>query len=156
MAKEKETETKEATSLRKISVKTVVGRVPAVPEKGTLALMIVYGQAQGSIVGENDYGEHVALVGTFEAVNLSTGEVFSAPKCFIPAGYDKMIAQRLGDGKTTAVDFAFEISVKAPSGESNQRYEYIVKPVRGTDAVDPLAATRKLVGGHPRLAAPSK
>jgi hypothetical protein len=154
MEKNQMSETNEVTGLRKISVKTVVGRVPSPPEKGTKALMIVYGQAQGSVTDQNDYGEYTALVGTFEAVNLSTGEVFAAPRCFLVGGFDKMIAQRLDKG-AEAVDFAFEVGIKAPGDDSNQKYEYVIKAIRDPKSKDPLEDLRATVKGLPQLAAPS-
>jgi hypothetical protein len=74
-------EAQETTPLRKINAKTVWGKIKNddIPEKGSKPLFRVIGQAMGTREGDGDYGEWVALVGNFEAVNLATGEVFAAP-----------------------------------------------------------------------------
>lgn len=134
--------TRETTAIRKISTKNVVGRIPDPPAKGVKPLWQVIGQATGVREGNSQYGEYQGLVGMFEAVNVETGEVFEAPQCFLPEPYNGAIATRLLNG-ASAVDFAFEIGIKAPSAGSQQRYEYSCKALREAGETDPLENLRR-------------
>lgn len=152
-------ENTDSTPSRKISAKTVWGKVKRadIPEKGVKPLYTVIGQAMGVRKGEGDFGPWVALVGTFEAVNLETAEVFSGPECFLPEPFNAMIANKLqGEGKSHAIDFAFEVGIKAAPEDDPTRvpYEYTCKPIQDPTAGDPLKALR---GRLPKLlSAPAK
>jgi hypothetical protein len=99
----------------------------------------------------------VALVGTFEAVHAETGEVFAGPECFLPEPFNSMIANKLqGEGAVHAIDFAFEVGLKASASEDTTRvpFEYTCKPIQDPSQADPLKALR---GRLPKmLASPAK
>lgn len=135
--------TRETTAIRKISSKTVVGKIPNPPEKGVRPLWQVIGQATGVKAGTTQFGEFQALVGVFEAVNVETGEVFEAPQCFLPEPQNGAIATKLLNGNATAVEFALEIGIKAPGAGSQQRYEYTCKTLREAGESDPLDGLRR-------------
>lgn len=150
--------TPEMESRRRITAKTVMGKIKKdwIPEgKGTTPLFQVIGQAYGTRKGEGDYGPWVALVGQFEAVNLKTGEFFSGPECFLPEPYNGMIVDRLtGEGRANAVDFAYEIGLKAPGEDSTVQYEYTCKPIHDPKAGDPLKELRARLPKFAALPAP--
>jgi len=141
----------ENTPLRKISAKTVWGKIKAehIPEKGSKPLYRVIGQAMGTREGDGDYGDWVALVGNFEAVNLETGEVFDAPQCFLPEPFHSAIVKKVSAEGTIAVDFAFEVGVKAPGPDATVRYEYTCKALADPSKADPLAALRSRLPALP-------
>ncbi len=157
--------------LRKISAKTVMGKVqrPTKPTK----LFTVIGVAHRTRRGDGDNGPWVSLIGRFEATNILTGEVFTAPQCFLPKPMDEVLAFNLeemeplldGDGKvqldaddnertkrvTDSVQFAFEVSVKP--NETAIGYEYVTSPIVEPGGADPLADLRSKL---PKLPAPKK
>jgi hypothetical protein len=147
------------TPLRKISAKNVYGRIPPPPEKGHKPLFQVIGQATGIRETEKDFGDgpraSIGLVGTFEAVNLETMEIFQAPECFLPEPFASAIGNQFkGEGeRPVAVDFALEIGIKAPSEGQNVRYVYTSKPISDPTQGDPLKELRKRL---PALAPPSE
>lgn len=147
----------ELENRRKISAKTVMGKIKKdwIPEKGTKPLFQVIGQVYGTRKGEGDYGPWVALVGTFEAVNLITGEAFTGPECFLPEPYNGMIADKLtGEGRVNAVDFAYEIGLTPPGPDSTVQYEYSCKPIHDPTAGDPLKALRSRIPRFAQLTGP--
>jgi hypothetical protein len=142
-----ENEMAESTPSRKISAKTVWGKVKRsdIPEQGVKVLFTIIGQAMGVRKGEGEYGPWVALVGTFEAVNAVTGEVFAGPEAFLPEPFNSMIANKLqGEGAVHAIDFAFEVGIKSAPNEDTTRvpFEYTCKPLQDPSKADPLAALR--------------
>lgn len=142
--------------IRKISAKTVCGKTEK-PEKAT-ALFIVGGIANKVKTGDSLYGTWTALIGQFEATNISTGEVFVAPQCFLPEPMNGMIAASLEqvdeDGKrlNASVQFAVEVGVKKSDNQIG--YEYTAKEIMKSDAADPLASIREKIAKA--LPAPKK
>lgn len=138
-----------ATLVRKISPKTVIGKVKA-PEKA-LRLYTVIGVSHGVKHGTGDNGPWVAFLGSFEAVRASDGAVFQAGQCFVPKAVEDLLVSTLthaqkGDA-TTAVEFAIEVGVK-PSDVAIG-YEYTVKNLVKTSNADPLALLRQKVQALP-------
>jgi hypothetical protein len=148
----------EMEARRKISSRTVMGKIKKewITAKAT-PLFQVIGQAYGTREGNSDYGKWTALVGTFEAVNLITGEIFAAPECFLPEPFNGMLAGKLnGASKVNAVDFAYEIGVKEPGPDATVQYEYTCKPIHDPTAGDPLKALRARIPKFAALAPPEK
>jgi hypothetical protein len=151
-----ETNATELEARRKISSRTVVGKIKKewITPKAT-PLFQVIGQAYGVREGNSDYGKWAALVGTFEAVNLITGEAFAAPECFLPEPFNGMLVRQLtGSDKVNAVDFAYEIGVKEPGPDATVQYEYTCKPIHDPTAGDPLKALRARIPKFAALPAP--
>lgn len=148
----------ELNPTRKISAKTVMGgkmKKDWIPEKGSKPLFQVIGQAYGIREGQGDYGKWTALVGTFEAVNLITGEFFAGPECFLPEPFNSMLANKLkGPEKVNAVDFAYEIGVSPPGPDDTVQYVYTCKPIHDPTAGDPLKALRSRLPSFKALPAP--
>lgn len=175
---------------RKLTAKGIVGNVRRFVPKfgddgkptGEIApLYEIYGQANGTKRGEGDNGPWVALLGRFEAVNITRdedgnadGSVQAAPVAFLHEPVSTMLAQELermepekdADGKPVmvngepklrravdSVEFAFRVGVKAT--ESTVGYEYVVTPIIKHGGADPLADLRKRVKTA-SLAAPPK
>ncbi len=134
--------------IRKISAKAVLGASPEKPKKA-INLFTVIGIAQGVQTGTTDYGEWTALKGQFEATNKETGEVFQAPKCFLPDPLNGMIAATLqetdeeGNRVNSSVQFAVEVGVKP--ADTATGYEYTTKEIVESNEADPLAALRDAV-----------
>lgn len=128
--------------VRKISAKSICGKIE-VPEKAT-ALFTVIGIANGLKVGMSNYGEWTALTGQFEATNIETGEVSTAPQVFLPEPWSGMIAAKVrtpdSETKTNGVRFALEIGVE-PS-DVPRGYEFTGKELVKLDVADPLEALR--------------
>lgn len=137
--------------ISKIAPRTVVGKFakPTKQEK----LFSVYGLASGLQVGESSYGGWECLTGSFEAVNLATGEVFQSPRCFLPHTAHGMIASQFKTGADgISVKFALEIGIKPAA--TSVGYEYTVTPLVKPSEDDAMAQLRGEVSGRLRLEKP--
>lgn len=124
--------------LSKISMKTIGADVEASKE-GPIALAHVLGIAKGVKTGQSTYGDWTAFVGSFEAVNLETGEIFRAGKCFLPEIATSLLAGALTDAET--VQFALEIGARPAKNAVG--YEYTVTPLIGPSESDELSMLKK-------------
>jgi|SRR5579872_676733 len=131
-------------------VKNMKADDPAL-ENGELPLARLYGQLSGVRFQDDKVKGQVYtyFVGTFEGVNMQTGEVQRSGKMFLPKGISEIVEDAVrkasdADGKLTAsLDFAFELrSIKAsnPIG-----YSYKVLSLKSPAQVDELKALRDLV-----------
>jgi len=123
----------EMAMIKKISI-AKLGAKPSKVEP--TELIRVWGIATGTVTGESQFGEWVALVGSFKAVNLSDGEVFTSSKCFLPSVASDYLVQYLKNGESS-IEFALQID-SVPS-ETAIGYEYVVKPLLEVD--EPKALT---------------
>lgn len=135
--------------IRKISPKTIVGRIEK-PEKNT-KIYTVYGKVTNVKTGESTYGPWLALVGEFEAVRESDGQVFVAPQAFLPEPVNGMIGNRfLGDSDTKLVEFVFDIYVKPSDRAGGTGYEYIARPIVEPHQSDSLTHLREKALSKPQ------
>lgn len=151
------TDATEVTQRKKLTPKSVMGKIPNPPEKGTTPLYTIIGVCHGVVKGAKEFGGETRpwtkLIGNFEAVNLISGEVFAAPECFLPEPYNSMIAQKFeGDSAVNAVEFAIEVGLSPPAEGQTVKYVYAGKMIQEAGEADPLANLRKRV---PQLAGPS-
>jgi hypothetical protein len=83
------------------------------------------------------------FVGTFEAVNMQSGEVFRSGKMFLPKGISELVEQAVNKNEGAAVSFAFQVnSIKA---NNPIKYSYKVLALKSPEAEDELKAIRELV-----------
>lgn len=131
-----------ATIVRKISTKTVVGTPSDIRNLPDGPIMRVMGVMRGVQTGEGDNGPWVAFIGQFQAVNLKTGEIFGAAKCFLAGAASDIIesawhASQEGDTPAQDMKFAFDI-VKITNDTSAVGYEYQARPLIEAAETDPL------------------
>lgn len=148
--------------LRKISRATMMGDNTAVmelclKEKDKVhPLFQVYGYATGSrkssdVESEEDkadakaarekFGPWECLIGAFEGINLTTGEVSRSGVVFLPQfAVDSIVGQFGGD--VERVKFAFEVGVKFDN-TTPTKYTYMVTPLLEPEENDPLSEMRK-------------
>lgn len=135
--------------IRKITTKTVCGDVKKLVHGGTVtakntAIMRVLGHVQALKDGESDFGPWVAFIGTFEATNLLTGEVYMSAKALLPGVIADLIEGQLKavqkDDPEATVQFAVEVTV-SPDESVAIGYTYGVTPLIQR-AADPLDALR--------------
>jgi hypothetical protein len=104
-----------------------------------------------------DTGE--GLKGQFEATNIKTGEVYTAPVCYLPGAAMDMITAAFSMAKeqdaSSTVKFAFDVFAKYDSTAATS-YTFGVKPLVEANKIDPLAELREASGNLPALPAPSK
>lgn len=132
---------------KKISAKTIVGRVKALlpkNEKGEIingeavAVMRVYGICSGIKTGVSTFGEWIAFTGNFKAIRLSDGEVFNGSQLFCPDVVTELLSPVVRAANGADVEFAFDIG--AQGTESEVGYEYLVKPLMKIEESAPLLA----------------
>lgn len=120
--------------LKKLTIRDMVGGKPAIlaaaqmgradgtDDKGKackvgsegkeVPILRVVGQVNGFKAGESDNGSYVELKGTFQGLNLITGEVVNnVARCILPNAISEPLAAALANGSTESADFAVEISV---------------------------------------------
>ncbi len=113
-----------ATSLRRITVKTVC-ETPGGDIKGdmlekvmkdktkTHPVMRVWGVATRLKPGASDLGPFVRFLGGFRALNIETGELFRAPVVLLPKFLEDQLAGAMGSGENVKpAEFAIEIGVR--------------------------------------------
>jgi hypothetical protein len=135
--------------LRKISIKTVCGKVKKPTEPTWLAR--VYGVATDIKSGSTAIGDYECLLGQFEAQNIATGTVYSGGQVFLPPPADAIIISQVRaylNNKETAqpVQFAVEIGVQPDEGTADRPnsygYQYIARPLIKTAESDMLTQLR--------------
>lgn len=140
--------------LAKLSIKTMGcdPRKVASVDGGKLPLARIYGKAVTVKYVEGADGKaSCCFIGTFEGINLETGEVFRSGKLYMPGGVTEVMETALRSAQKeddkASISFAFEVrSVKAgnPIG-----YSYEAKAIKPPEVEDELAEIRKLLVGLP-------
>ena len=133
-ANQQQARTKPLDRIRKITVKTVCGKVDfeKVMEKKQLDLMAVYGVARGMNPGASELGPYVAFIGDFRAVNLATGEEFASAKIIMPKIIEEQIAGAgPGGAGDKEIKFAFHLGVKYDASAAT-KYVYTFRPLLET------------------------
>lgn len=116
--------------LRKITIKTCGFDVAEIKnvlgDKKFADLVKIVGVTSSYKVGQTDKGEFIKLSGTFNAINMQTGELFNSGECLLPNFISENIAEALKN--SSEVEFALQIGVKADA-TSVTGYQYTVKPL---------------------------
>ena len=138
-----------STILSKIGTKTlgfnlVSGELNDRVRKEPVELFHIMGIASGVVAGLSTYGDWQKLTGTFEAVNLFTGEVFVSGNAFLPAIVNDLIAGNFvgeaEDGTTREVRFAYAVGTIPASTQIG--YAFTVKELIALEAADPFENMR--------------
>jgi hypothetical protein len=134
--------------LKKLGANQILGNVKKVvqehcaKDKDTYQAYSIYGTTNGIKTGTSQFGEWTSFIGTMEAVNHVTGEMFAAVVCFIPEPLCSLIKAALADNDN--VEFAFTVTVKRRD-DLKEGYEYLVVPHKQAQEADPLEKLRLLV-----------
>lgn len=173
----------EVKLLKKLVAKDIVGRARLIYTKKfaeedkdkkyplpmvNKQLYIVFGQARDTKTGESNFGPWVAFLGSFEAVDLETGERYVSDKLHLQDPAQGLLVDQLARRAhpSDAVQFLFEVGVKPSQKwidtDLGNSYEFSIKTHFKLDKADPLAEMRKIAHGvmpaalRARLAAPTK
>ncbi len=158
-AKEAPAVSSEESYISKLTISTL-GCVPSLVKtlpvgENKLAIARLYGRATDVKYQEDKEkgGVHTFFVGTFEGMNMQTGEVLRSGKMFLPKGISEVVEAAIKTAKDkddkNTVAFAFEIrSVKAsnPIG-----YSYEAAALKNPEEEDSLKEIRALVAKAPTL-----
>jgi hypothetical protein len=157
--------------VRKISTRTVFGSVADIQElvlpkenrDKVIPLFRVWGLCTGTRKGQmsdeqiakqqqqnpqsggNAKRDWTALLGSFTAINLKTGERFTSGVLFLPDYVADLVAGKLfvtEDGDTPPVEFAFDVGAQFKEGNPTS-YEYVAAELLETGENDPLALMEK-------------
>lgn len=83
------------------------------------------------------------FVGSFEAINLQTGEVFKSGKMYLPKGLSEMVESAVKKNPDAAIQFAFEVrSIKASNAA---KYSYKALALVSPEPSDALRQLREAV-----------
>ena len=133
------------TIVTNISVKKVLGKLKPPMEK--TYLMRVFGIAHSVKTDTAQYGEYTALLGQFRAVNLVTGDVFGAGKCFLPDIALNLVVPAINKEGTNGVEFAFNIGIMPADNAFG--YEYCCDLLMEAGETDPLEIIQKKLAALP-------
>jgi hypothetical protein len=135
--------------ISKITVSSIgckPGLVVALPD-GELELPLcrIYGNltSRKEQFDKDKGNTYVFFQGTFEAINMQSGEVFQSGKLFLPGGISQMVEDAVSKNPDSSIAFAFQlnaIKAKNPIG-----YSYRVLALKNPYVNDPLDEIRKLV-----------
>lgn len=107
-----------------------------------ITLCRIYGRATSTKTGHSNFGEWVAFIGDFKAVNYLTGETFAANKVLLPKVAEEQVMAKLASAGPEArgVEFAYEVGITLDKDpRSGRGYQYAIKNLSKTVGVDPLA-----------------
>lgn len=134
---------------RKITTRTACSMTSAdiakAGRKEKTPLYSVMGICNGTKTVVTDFGESTGLRGQFEAQDLKTGEIKTAPIYWPPAFLADVINGELLAGKDDtnfAVRFAYIIGVQ-PDETTQLGYSYFVESLKDPDAADPFEGLRE-------------
>lgn len=144
---------KRITSSTLIGGKAEIQRIALSVENGqSVDLYNVFGRAYDIQSGATQYGPWVALLGTFEAINLMTGEVVNATKLFVPDVLANLVAAALKPGAGMQnMDLAYCVIVKRDD-KAATGYVYHARPLLPPDETDPLEEMRRRLIALPGMA----
>lgn len=128
--------------LSKITVSTIgINPKELLPQlaEGSIDVMEVMGVVTGVQTGTTSFGDFMKLVGSFEATNLLTGEVFVSGKCILPSVINDLVAGQVRPD--TKFAFAFVIGIEEDDNAIGYKYNFqpLVK-IEGDKALDSLRA----------------
>jgi len=147
---------KQQELLKKLSFKTVVGKVNRreLPEDGSpMLVMRVIGVANKLVTGNSDYGTFAGFLGNFEATNVASGEVFRSGKMFLPTVCSSLLEAAIAANNGANVEFGFDIGVK--EADNSVGYEYTATPIIEASETDPVSLLKSRISA-PALPAPTK
>lgn len=151
-------EQKKVKLIPKLSIKSVFGNVRAVmPEKNgdtSGPLVRIVGVAGAVKSGESNFGEWLAFLGQFRAINLKTNEEYSSGKLFLPGTASDMLLGAV-QSSNGGVEFAYDIGIQRDD-ESSVGYTYVVNPLLQASENDPCERLFRAIGGQAQLPAPTK
>jgi len=145
--KQTATRSKPLDRIRKITVKTVCGKVDfeEVMEKKQMDLMAVYGVARAMNPGASELGPYVSFLGDFRAVNVKTGEEFASAKIILPKILEEQLAGAgPGGEKEKEIKFAFHLGVKYDPSAAT-KYVYTYRPLQETTDASVMDELRGVV-----------
>ncbi len=133
---------------KSIDPKTLIGNVKKVisewNEGESNDLFHIVGRAESVETGEGTHGPWVRFVGTFEAVNVDTGENTVSTKAYFPEPYESLTYAALQQAEGGSVEIACTIGATKvellPTG-----YKYHVKSLQEIKPSDDLKHLRSLI-----------
>ena len=132
---------------RKLTTKSIMGeKVNANILQGadSKQLYVIGGIARSTFSGSTDFGPYIGFKGEFIA-KRSDGEVFRAPKAFLPEPLQGMIEDQLAqvgeteDGKPAKRQVEFMAIIGIEKDASTIGFKYTVEPVLAAQESDALA-----------------
>lgn len=132
----------------KLSMKGIGAQPPrhSIAEGEHKIIAVIYGHAHKHDVVTTTFGDSVRFHGAFKALNSSTGEYYSAGKCFLPDVVTELLVNAIDNmpESATSVEFALEIGVEY-SEKGNTGYVYTVRPLVELKESEPLLALEQVV-----------
>lgn len=143
-AKQAETETQATRKERRITIKSVFGKLKDYAWGGGVEQLVkIAGIASGVERGTGEMGAWIGFTGTFAAANMATGEVVESTRVIIPG--TEMMAENFGAEKITnknaSIRFAGFIVAKPRESDPQYfdlAYEAIIEPTQKNPALDML------------------
>lgn len=137
-------------NLNKGAIQTAV-KDPANPTKNLptpVRIAQLFGRADSAELVTSAMGDSYRFNGSFQAINVLTGEEFAARQCFLPRLAEGMVITAMEDehgNPSRSVEFAFWLMAKGDQPGAKQSavgYSYSVEPVLNEGVKDPLQRLR--------------
>lgn len=137
-------------NLNKGAIQTAV-KDPADPSKNLptpVRIAQLFGRADSAELVTSAMGDSYRFNGSFQAINVLTGEEFAARQCFLPRLAEGMVITAMEDehgNPSRSVEFAFWLMAKGDQPGAKQSavgYSYSVEPVLNEGVKDPLQRLR--------------
>lgn len=132
------------TSKKRLTVKDIYGTPKKLgDDSDVLEIVRITGIVSSIRETEDKYSPghiRLALVGEFEAVNVSSGDIFYGPKAFLPYQAQTEIQRVFRESNSKKVHFAYSISYK--NSATRTGYEYVCRALIKTAYYDSLVNLR--------------
>lgn len=128
------------------TIKTKPGLVSTLPDgENELPLARLYGTLDNVVYQDDKVSGQIftSFVGSFEAINMQDGEVYTSGKMFLPKGISDLVESAVKKNPNSAIQFAFE--VRAIKANNPAKYSYKVLPLVNPETSDALAELRRRV-----------
>lgn len=134
--------------LKKITPKSVFGDIKAHMKatKKAFLVMRVMGTVGKIRSVTTQYGDAPALIGSFEAIRGTDGQIFTSTRCFLPQFITDEIEASFNGGEQA--QFALDLYAK-PEEEKSQGYEFVAQNLIAP--ANPLAALKQSIKDKPLM-----
>jgi hypothetical protein len=104
------------------------------------------GTVTGTEIKTTTLGESVRFIGTFEAIDLSTGETARGSSMYLPGYAETVVADAFTQATGRPIQFALNVGLRYRQIANKDGCEYTVHEIGGITEHDPLAALKQAFG----------
>jgi hypothetical protein len=129
---------KSVTPLKKMSTKSIVGKMPKIEKDQEIWLFDLYGQVSDTKTGVSSYGDWTALLGSFTARRVADGKLFASRTLHVPDALQDVILDAMSNGD---VEFSARVGIVGVPDRADAsvvKYEYRIEMTAAPETVDEI------------------